>query len=122
MLVNFTVTPVLADTENSAEKRYRIGFQNTAEMKTTRLPFTQALSRSLDENKKGSVLILQLVRKLVQHKVSMRTISGPIGIAQDGVRLPGAVRGDGYLQRPGEDFAGAGAEIAVVRAMARSGD
>jgi len=81
--MNFTVTPVLADTENSAEKRYRIGFQNTAEMKSTSLPFTQALSRSLDENKKGSVLILQLVRKLVQHKVSIRTISGPIGIAQD---------------------------------------
>ena len=81
--MNFTVTPVLADTESTAEKRYRIGFQNTAEMKSTSLPFTQALSKSLDENKKGSVLILQLVRKLVQHKVSMRTISGPIGIAQD---------------------------------------
>lgn len=81
--MNFTVTPVLADTESTSEKRYRIGFQNTAEMKASSLPFTEALSRSLDENKKGSVLILQLVRKLVQRKVSMRTISGPIGIAQD---------------------------------------
>jgi regulator of sigma E protease len=80
--LNFTVTPVLADTE-SAEKRYRIGFQNTAEMKVSSLPFTQALSRSLDDNKKGSMLILELVQKLVQHKVSIRTISGPIGIAQD---------------------------------------
>ncbi len=80
--LNFTVTPVLADTE-SAEKRYRIGFQNTAEMRVSSLPFTEALTRSLDENKKGSMLILELVRKLVQHKVSIRTISGPIGIAQD---------------------------------------
>jgi len=80
---DFTVTPVLADTESTSEKRYRIGFQNTAEMRVSRLPFSQALTRSLDENKKGSLLILELVQKLVQRKVSMRTISGPIGIAQD---------------------------------------
>jgi len=80
---DFTVTPVLADTESTSEKRYRIGFQNTAEMRVSRLPLSQALTRSLDENKKGSLLILELVQKLVQRKVSMRTISGPIGIAQD---------------------------------------
>src|SRR6266568_5103798 len=71
---NFAVTPVLADTESNAEKRYRIGFQNTAEMRVSRLPFSEAFTRSLDENKKGSLLILELVQKLVQHKVSIRTI------------------------------------------------
>jgi regulator of sigma E protease len=80
--LNIRVTPVLARTETN-EKRYRIGFLNTPEMKVGSLPFVQAFERSLDENKKGSVLILQLVQKLVQRKVSIRTISGPIGIAQD---------------------------------------
>jgi len=81
--LNFRVQPVLAKTENGDEKRYRIGFLNTPEMKVGSLPFVQAFDRSLEENKKGSVLILQLVQKLVQRKVSIRTISGPIGIAQD---------------------------------------
>ena len=51
-------------------------------MKTGRLPFVQALQRSLQENKKTSLLILELVQKLVQHKVSLRTIEGPIRIGQ----------------------------------------
>lgn len=81
--LHFTVTPVLASTETTSEKRYRIGFQNTAELKSSSLSFSEALSHSIDENKKSSVLILQLVRKLVQRKISIRTVSGPIGIAQD---------------------------------------
>src|SRR5438876_411582 len=64
------------------EKRYRIGFQNAAETKVSKLSPSDAFNRSLEENKKGSVLILQLVEKLVERKISMRTISGPIGIAQ----------------------------------------
>jgi regulator of sigma E protease len=77
------LTPVLAKTEDPSEKRYRIGFGNQPEMKSSRLPFTAAVSRSLADNKKDSLLILELMKKLVQRKVSIRAISGPIGIAQD---------------------------------------
>ncbi|HYA24381.1 MAG TPA: RIP metalloprotease RseP [Terriglobales bacterium] len=75
------VTPVLAKAED--EKRYRIGFSNQPQVKTSRLPFAAALNRSLADNKKDSMLILELMKKLVQRKVSIRAISGPIGIAQD---------------------------------------
>ena len=77
------LTPVLAKTEDPNEKRYRIGFQNQPPMKTSPLPFAEALSRSLADNKKDSLLILELMKKLVERKVSIRAISGPIGIAQD---------------------------------------
>jgi regulator of sigma E protease len=80
--LKFNVTPILSDTEDPGEKRYRIGFVPEHEMKTGRLPFVQALQRSLQENKKTSLLILELVQKLVQHKVSLRTIEGPIGIGR----------------------------------------
>ncbi len=80
--LKFRVQPVLAKTENANEKRYRIGFQNAAEMKVSRLPFVAAFNRSLEKNRKESVLIVELVEKLIQRKVSIRTISGPIGIAQ----------------------------------------
>ncbi len=80
--LNFQVQPVLAKTDIPSEKRYRIGFQNAAEMKVSKLSFPDAFNRSLEENKKNSVLIMRLVEKLVERKISMRAVSGPIGIAQ----------------------------------------
>ncbi|HEY1465193.1 MAG TPA: RIP metalloprotease RseP [Terriglobales bacterium] len=79
----FQVQPVLAKTEDPNEKRYRLGFANAPETKVRTMPFGAAFQHSLEENKKDSVLILQLVKKLVQRKVSMKAFSGPIGIAQD---------------------------------------
>ena len=77
------LTPVLAKTEDPSEKRYRIGFGNQPQMKSIPLSFPAALDRSLADNKKDSLLIFELMKKLVERKVSIRTISGPIGIAQD---------------------------------------
>jgi regulator of sigma E protease len=81
--LTFRMTPVLSKTEDPKEKRYRLGFLNKSEMKVTTLPFPQALSLSLEQNKKYSLLILELAKKILQGKVSPRAVSGPIGIAQD---------------------------------------
>jgi regulator of sigma E protease len=81
--LKFTVQPVLAKTEDLSLQRYRIGFQAKPEVKVETLPFLQALNQSLQDNKTNAALIVQLVQKLVQRKVSIKTFSGPIGIAQD---------------------------------------
>jgi regulator of sigma E protease len=81
--LNFQMSPVFSPTEDPKEKRYRLGIVNKSEMKVTTLPFGQALSHSLQENRKYSLLILELAKKIVQGKVSPRMVSGPIGIAQD---------------------------------------
>ncbi|MGA9545862.1 MAG: RIP metalloprotease RseP [Candidatus Sulfotelmatobacter sp.] len=75
--------PVLGKTEDPKEQRYRLGFVARSETKVTTLPFSQALNRSLEQNKKYSLLILELAKKIVQGKVSLKAVSGPIGIAQD---------------------------------------
>jgi regulator of sigma E protease len=75
--------PVLGKTEDPKEQRYRLGFVAKSETKVTTLPFAQALTLSLEQNKKYSLLILELAKKIVQRKVSLRAVSGPIGIAQD---------------------------------------
>jgi regulator of sigma E protease len=81
--VDFPLKPVLADdSEDRTERRYRIGFQGTTQMKVGNLSFVPALRRSLDDNKKLSLMILELVQKLVQRKVSLRTVEGPIGIGR----------------------------------------
>jgi regulator of sigma E protease len=81
--LNFTLRPVLTSTEDPHEQRYRLGFVNKGVTTVTTLPFPAALQLSLQQNKKYSALILELAKKLVEHKISMKVISGPIGIAQD---------------------------------------
>jgi regulator of sigma E protease len=79
----FHVTPVLSKTEDPKEQKYRLGFLNKEDTVVKRLPFVQAVGLSLQENRKYSVLLLELAKKLVQGKVSPRMVSGPIGIAQE---------------------------------------
>jgi regulator of sigma E protease len=81
--LDFHLTPVLSQTEDPKEQRYRLGFVNKGVTKVSQLPFAQALSLSLEQNKKYSFMILELAKKMVQRKISMKAISGPIGIAQD---------------------------------------
>jgi len=71
----FTVQPVLYD------KSYRIGI-GTMRMKTKTLPFAEAAKLSLHENRQNALLILELVKKMAQRKISMRSIEGPIRIGQ----------------------------------------
>jgi len=81
--LHFHLQPVLSKTENPKESRYRLGFLNAGDVKVTKLSFTQALKQSLDQNRKYSLLLLELAKKIVQHKISLRAVSGPIGIAQE---------------------------------------
>jgi regulator of sigma E protease len=71
----FTVQPVLSD------KWYRIGI-GSMQMKVKTLPFADAMQLSLHENRQNALLILELVKKMAQRKISMRSIEGPIRIGQ----------------------------------------
>src|SRR5438105_12244519 len=72
----FDVTPAIQPDGN-----YRIGFVSQP-MHVDKLPFAQALNRSLERNKKYSFLLLELVQKMVERKVSMKQVDGPIGIGR----------------------------------------
>ena len=90
--MHFALTPVLKDVEGSpAGKLYRIGF-GSQPMRVAHLPLAAAFSKSLAENRRNSLLIVELVKKMVQHKISVRQMDGPIGIARasgDAVRQKG---------------------------------
>ena len=60
--LHFTATPSMTD--ENGQKRYRLGFQSEP-VRVDKLPFAQALNRSIDENKKYSLLIVELVHKMV---------------------------------------------------------
>jgi regulator of sigma E protease len=100
--LKITLQPVRAGAPNSGEKPgwfeslvrrfgakkaegeppYRIGFTGGPDVKVGTLPLGEAFQRSLAENRTNSVMLVDLVGKLLQGKVSPKTISGPIGIAQ----------------------------------------
>jgi len=71
----FTVQPVQSD------KWYRIGI-GSMQMKVKTLPFAEAMKLSLRENRQNALLILELVKKMAQRKISMKSIEGPIRIGQ----------------------------------------
>ena len=77
--LTFTVQPVLSNIKG--DERYRVGVAS-APMKVSSLPLAAAFRRSVEQNKQGSLLILELVQKMVQHKISIRSIEGPIGIGR----------------------------------------
>jgi regulator of sigma E protease len=81
--LSFHMQPVLSKTEDPKQERYRLGFLNKEETTVKSLPFAQAFSLSIQDNKKYSLLLLELAKKLVEGKVSPRMVSGPIGIAQE---------------------------------------
>ncbi len=76
---NLTMTPI--ETNVDGQKLYRIGIGHREPVRALKLPFPQAFAKSIEQNKRYSVLIIDLVGKLVQRKVSMKQIDGPIGIA-----------------------------------------
>src|SRR5215470_1081657 len=90
--LQLTMTPVKAAVEGTAETLYRVGFLSEPSI-STRLTFPDAFRKSIDDNRTSSGLILELLQKMIQRKVSMRTVEGPIGI---GKAVGRAVREDGW--------------------------
>jgi regulator of sigma E protease len=75
--VDLTVTPVL--TQVDGRTAYRIGFQSNP-VRVDSLPLPKAFARSLRANRRNSLLIVELVEKMIERKVSMKQVAGPIGI------------------------------------------
>jgi regulator of sigma E protease len=60
-------------------KKYRLGF---GIMAVEKLPFGQAVHSAYEDCKTNSLLIFKLVGKMIEKKVSIKQMSGPIGIAK----------------------------------------
>ncbi|MBN9615177.1 MAG: RIP metalloprotease RseP [Acidobacteriales bacterium] len=86
------ITPELADVGDGT-KDYRLGFSALPPPVTVqRLPFGKAAVASWEFNKKGSMLIVEVLKRMFTRQVSVRSLSGPIGIGQQihqAVSMPG---------------------------------
>ena len=76
---SITVKPEFSDTADSQGKKYRLGF---TVMAVERLPFPAAFTNAYVDCKTNSLLIFKLLGKMIERKVSIRQMSGPIGITK----------------------------------------
>lgn len=62
---------------------WRIGFGSVLPpTKVEQMPLPKALAASAKFNRENSLLILEVLKRVLSHKMSVSTLSGPIGIAQ----------------------------------------
>ncbi len=64
------------------EKRWWVGFRFQDGIVVLHLSWVQALKTSLDENVRNCVVTFDVLWKILTRRMSARTLSGPIGIAQ----------------------------------------
>lgn len=75
------VAPALLPGEGqTGAPRYRIGANLQEGKEIVKLPFARAFNRSVEDCRTNSLLIFELMEKMIQKKVSIKQFSGPIGI------------------------------------------
>jgi len=77
-----TVQPVLSKLDGAAH--YMIGVQQTQKLHftTTRLSFPAAFREAVSQNARESLLMVDVIKGMVERRLSPKSLSGPIGIAQ----------------------------------------
>jgi regulator of sigma E protease len=76
-----TVEPKLTELD-AKNKRYLLGVQLTPRITFVALPFGEAIRESVRQNQRSAGVILQLLRGMVERRMSPKSLEGPIGIAR----------------------------------------
>ncbi len=77
-----TIVPARMD-DAAGGKAWRLGFLGTTPpYRVEQLSFPGALAESWKFNRANSLLILEVLKRVITHKMSVNTLSGPIGIAK----------------------------------------
>jgi len=80
--LTLNVTPVKMEVPGAATQ-YRLGFAyRLPPVDVVRLPWGAAVSESVKENRHSSTLILRVLQGMFTRHVSVKSLSGPVGIAQ----------------------------------------
>jgi regulator of sigma E protease len=85
----FDVSPIAAN--DAGKPRWVVGVRSNP-VEIVQLPLGEAISTSVHENGQNALMIVELMKKMVQRKVSIKAMSGPVGIAQmsgEVIRMPG---------------------------------
>jgi regulator of sigma E protease len=91
-LLPINLTPILGDAGDGT-KYYQLGFHPVQPpVKIERLPFNKAVASAWNTNVKYASLIAEVVKRMFTRQVSVRSLSGPIGIGtqiHEAIQMPG---------------------------------
>jgi len=79
--MHLSITPTLRD-DGAGHQAARVGISLGEAVRAIRLPVGQALMASLEDNRHSSMLIIELVGKMLERKANIKQISGPIEMAR----------------------------------------
>jgi regulator of sigma E protease len=89
---SLNLTPEISDPGDGSHA-YRIGFEAVQPpVKVEHLPFNKAVASSWTTNLKYASLIAEVVKRMFTRQVSVRSLSGPIGIGtqiHEAIQMPG---------------------------------
>ena len=77
-----TVQPARADPTGTGQQRWMIGLTVEPHVEIVKLSFPQAVVESLRENGRSAKMIFQFLERMVERRMSPKSIVGPVGIAQ----------------------------------------
>ena len=81
--LTITVKPELSDSADGSGKAYHLGFYPVEPpVKIQQLPLPGALKASWSFNKKSSLLIVAVLKGMFERHISVKSLTGPIGIGQ----------------------------------------
>ncbi|MGH9358806.1 MAG: RIP metalloprotease RseP [Terriglobia bacterium] len=66
----------------SGQSRWLIGVTARTDMVVRQLPWTNAITASIDDNVRSTTATFVVLKKILSRRMSARSLSGPIGIAQ----------------------------------------
>ena len=79
--MKLNVTPQKID--SGGDTQYRLGFQPApVPVKVVELSLPEAIKESIKDNRDDSTLIVRVIKGMFTRQVSVRSLSGPVGIAQ----------------------------------------
>lgn len=78
--MEFSIQPKQSDADGA--KRWMLGIELAPKMVYLQLPFTEAVSQSVQHNIKGATLIFQFLQAIIERRSSPKSLEGPIRIAQ----------------------------------------
>jgi regulator of sigma E protease len=81
-LHSVTVQPVMSKLDGPAHYMIGVQPQQKLHLITTRLSLPAALAESVRQNSKGALLMVDVLKGMVERRLSPKSLSGPIGIAQ----------------------------------------
>jgi regulator of sigma E protease len=90
--LTLTVTPEMSDSGDGT-KAYHLGFRAMEPpVKVEQLSFSKSLAASLTFSRKNSLLIVDVLKGMFERHISVKSLSGPIGIGQavhEAAQMPG---------------------------------